>query len=187
MKYTESLVTKITINKAGLDPISVCVDNYKKSQGSLTIELLNSVYSANWGSIGNCTLEQFVIDCDNDYLCKKLAKQSDMYENDYRGFVNGLKESIINERKEGLHTAEQARLMWSEVKKIIPVKWWFDSVVNHEHLAEIAGYDFWVLMPQKRSAAYYQLCSVLDAIKECFIARLKGSESWSKSNKLVTP
>lgn len=173
MKFTESLVTKLCITDIiRLDTVTVYLENFELGRGKLTIEVFGDAWSSYWGAMGeNTTLEDFVLSADNHYLSKNLASLSSLSEDDYEGFIENLKQQIIDERKEFEYTKERARELWEKINEIIPEKTWFEDSTNHDLLYEVGGDEFWYSIPSKDSHTYKYLCKILDALKECLKLR----------------
>lgn len=172
MKWTESTVTKLLIKDVdGLDPITIYIENYSLGQGKLTIVICGESYSAHWNAMGNNTLEQFVLKSDNHYLSKNLASRAALSEPDYDGFITHAKKELIEQRKMWGGKKEEIRELWSKLTEIEPSKEYFHNALNHQRLHEIAGDDWWHLIPEVDSSLYKYLCKILDALKACLSER----------------
>lgn len=56
-----------------LDPIRVTLDDIAPGKGRICIECYGKAWASYWGAMGNRTIAQFFIDCDNGYLIGNLA------------------------------------------------------------------------------------------------------------------
>lgn len=172
MKWTESTVTKLLISDVdGLDPVTAYIENYELGQGKLTIEIYGESYSSYWGGMGENTLEQFILNTDNHYLSKNLASLAQLSEPDYDGFITHAKKELIEQRRMWGGKKEQIRELWNKLTEIEPSKEYFHNALNHQRLHEIAGDDWWHLIPEVDSTLYKYLCKILDALKACLSER----------------
>lgn len=173
MQFEESKITKLLIKDVPkLDPVTVYVENYGDGRGKLTIEVFGESWSAYWGAMGeNTSLEQFVLRCDNHYLSKNLSTLDALSEDDYEGFVTNIKKEILEERRHGGWSKQEARKKWDLCEDVVTEKEWFNDSFNHDTLYEIGGCEWWHSIPSKDTQEYKYLCRILDAVKECFRQR----------------
>ena len=172
MKWTESKVTKLLITDVkGLDPLTAFLENYEPGKGKLTLEIYGESYSAYWGGMGGGTLEQFILDSDNHYLSKNLAALQDLSEPDYDAFATQVKKQIIEQRRTFLYSRHKARELWGKIDNLDLSKEFFDDSCNYQTIHEIAGDEWWYLIPNKDSTLYKYLCRILDALKACLSER----------------
>lgn len=74
MKVEAGTVTILRISEVPrLDPIRVTLDNGELGKGRITIECYSKAWSAYWGAMSDRTVEQFFVDCSNDYLIGNLS------------------------------------------------------------------------------------------------------------------
>ena len=74
MKVETGTVTILRISEVPrLDPIRVTLDNGELGKGRITIECYSKAWSAYWGAMSDRTVEQFFVDCGNDYLIGNLS------------------------------------------------------------------------------------------------------------------
>jgi len=59
-------------NCPGLDLINVIIDDIELGKGRIIIECYGQVWSSFWGAIGNRSISQFFVDCQDDYLFDNL-------------------------------------------------------------------------------------------------------------------
>lgn len=172
MKWTESKVTKLLITDVkGLDPLTAFLENYEPGKGKLTLEIYGESYSAYWGGMSGGTLEQFILDSDNHYLSKNLASLQDLSEPDYDAFATQVKKQIIEQRRTSLYSRHKARELWGKIDNLDLSKEFFDDSCNYQTIHEIAGDEWWYLIPNKDSTLYKYLCRILDALKACLADR----------------
>ena len=61
-----------------LDPIRVITENFEPGQGRIIITCWDAAWVGYWGAMGDRTVEQFVIDCDDDYIASNLGCASSL-------------------------------------------------------------------------------------------------------------
>lgn len=99
MDVSSSLVKKLVIQSPDrvTDPITVFLDDIRKSVGKITIECYGQAWSAWWDGMGDRCLAQFFIDAGNDYLISRLSDtpyEVDDYETFYLILSTALKEEF---------------------------------------------------------------------------------------------
>ncbi|WP_219135420.1 hypothetical protein [Janthinobacterium sp. UMAB-60] len=77
MKITASTVQQLLITDvAGLDPIRVLIEDLAPGKGLLTVCCFHNAwamaFTGYWGAMSDCTLTQFLVDCDPDYIAGNL-------------------------------------------------------------------------------------------------------------------
>lgn len=73
MNCVESMVKKLRIfDIEDLEPITTYIENFEIGAGKITIECFGDCWSYGWYSMGETNLENFFLNCENDYLIKKL-------------------------------------------------------------------------------------------------------------------
>ena len=117
------------------------------------------------------TLEQFILSSDNHYLSKNLASLAALSEPDYDGFITHAKKQLIEQRRVWGGKKEEIREQWNKLNEVEPSEEYFNNALNHQRLYEIAGDDWWHLIPEVDSTLYKYLCKILDALKACLSQR----------------
>jgi hypothetical protein len=73
MKLTTETVQMLLIEDAkALDPIRVVLADYELGRGRMIIQCCDRAWCAYWGAMGQCTIGQFILTCDADYLVDNL-------------------------------------------------------------------------------------------------------------------
>jgi hypothetical protein len=158
MNVKSTTVTKLTVTGIqDLDPVNVFVEEYSPTSGKITMECFGGAWSYYWGSIGNRSIMEFFCSCDNHYLSGKFAPQLETRVDDEGGLEKHAKAFVINERKEGYLTKEEARRKWDRTPYI--------EMHIYEDLHDIYGDDFWDATPKKPNHKWEYLCRVIDAAK----------------------
>lgn len=74
MKVEKGAVTILRITEVpGLDPIRVTLDDIEPGKGRINIECYGKAWASYWGAIGDQTIAEFVVSCDNCYLISNLS------------------------------------------------------------------------------------------------------------------
>ena len=84
MKITKSQVTMLKLTDLdSLDPVSVLLEDFGPSRGKITITCFGKAWTAYWGGIGDQTISEFFISCDEHYIAKNLSTiDSEIYDID---------------------------------------------------------------------------------------------------------
>jgi hypothetical protein len=170
MKVEQSKVTKLKLTDLDrLDPITIFLEDFEPRKGKITIECFGKSWSSYWGGMGDRTIAQFFIDCDNHYLAKNLSSISSTVD-DYEEFVNVARSTIIQRRKQCELEQEEAREMFDnindaryELNDDDGLAW---CKMNSDILHDIFGDDWWYSIPQKENHEYQYLSLIIDAVRE---------------------
>ena len=139
--------TYVLTDLVSLDPVTVYVTNYVPGQGKIVIECYCSSWAAYWGGMGEATLQEFLLTCENDYILGKLLKQTCQTNFDE-----------INEiaRKRGFSLA-----VTNDV----------EVAMQAEDMSECFGPDWYMDLPQCNTSEYEYVGRILNAIKAAFIGQ----------------
>ena len=167
MKIQKSQITKITITDIPqLDNIALYLEDYKIGQGKITITCFNESWSYYWGAMGNNTLAEFIIDCDNHYLSGKLnpSVKADIIDED--GMDDFAKKEVIRRRREGSLYRKEARDIYDRCRDLCEMKT-YDSQEYAKIMFLVFGDEWWDCPnPTKPNPKYQYFCRILDAVKE---------------------
>lgn len=86
MKIEESQVRRLTISEVpSLDPIRVMLEDIGPGQGRINIECWGKSWANFFGGMGERTIAQFFVSCDEHYLAGKLGDsiEADIFDPDY--------------------------------------------------------------------------------------------------------
>lgn len=72
MNITQSTVQRIYIADAGLDPITVLVEDFAPGKGQITITCFGEAWTAYWGGCGDKGVTAFFCNAYSEYLVDKL-------------------------------------------------------------------------------------------------------------------
>lgn len=143
MKIKKSEVTKLLLTEVeALDPISVFLEDFEPRQGKVTIECYGKSWSSYWGGMGDRTISEFFLSCDEHYIAKNLSD---------------IKSEIFDIDK----IRKDAELKGVECSRDDP---WND----YEFLAEMYGsdpYDWLNDLPKKSNPEYVYLCRIIKAVQ----------------------
>ena len=175
MRIEKSISEKTLIcDLPHMDPIAVYTEDLGKSCGKLTITIWNEAWSYGWSGMGDKTIKEFVISCDNSYLFDKLCGRKNGREPDYVKFCNNLRKDVIRYRRDGLLNHIQARKCWNIITYLSDEEMSPEFLFNDhefERLIKELGYDIIDVitdLPTKPSGDYIHFCKILDTIKEVF-------------------
>lgn len=172
MKVSVSTVTNIKITELErLDPVCVMVENFALGVGSITITNFGDAWHASWRAMSDRTVEQFFIDCGNNYLIGCLAPQLDsMIDHDNDANMEFVQKEIIRLRRQGEIEKEEARQYWEEAGGSDDVKaLCFDYGIGSS-LTSLFGDDPWYQKwPTIPNPKYNRLERICDAVRAAFI------------------
>lgn len=172
MKVSVSTVTNIKITELErLDPVCVMVENFALGVGSITITNFGDAWNSSWRAMSGRTVEQFFIDCGNDYLIGSLAPQLEsMIDDDNDANMEFVKKEIIRLRSEEEITMFKAREYWEEAKGSCDVKASCCDYGMGSCLISLFGDDPWYRKwPTVPNPKYVRLERICDAVRAAFI------------------
>jgi len=177
MKIEYSTVKKIVITDINnLDPISVYLEDFMIGKGKLTITCLNESWTYYWGAMGNNNLSQFIINCDNDYLCKKLNPSVPNNICDENGFESHAKRHIVEKRKVDDISKEKARMLYDQCCNLAEYKY-MKSLSFEDYMYEIFGDEWYDCYPEKINPKYEYFYRILDVVKWALKNHTQSSDS----------
>ena len=105
-------------------------------------------YAFRWTHYGEKDFRKFVADLDRspDYLLSKVAPHGKEYDSDKT--IKGIKEHIIEYRREGCYTKEQAREEWNlinddELSTLYEFHLWLDKTnIDEAYEFQVESYPF---------------------------------------------
>ncbi|MEW8193287.1 MAG: hypothetical protein AB2793_06235 [Candidatus Thiodiazotropha sp.] len=141
--------TYILTNLGTLDPVTVYVTNYQQGKGKIVIECFGDVWANYWGGMGDKTLQQFFVLCENDYLLNKLLKETT--QTDFEA---------INEMA---HKQGSLLCVTNDV----------EIAMASDAMSEIFGSDWYMDLPICNTSEYEYLGRIVNAVKGAFSDELK--------------
>lgn len=159
MKIEQSTVRKLSVSELDrLDPLTIFLEDLGVAQGRITITCYGESWTAYWGGMGNRTLAQFFLSCNNSYLAKNLSSiKSEV--NDPDKLSEAMRKEIITRRRQKYISENEARD-------------WYDATVDSDDLMEkydllyrVFGDEWWHAIPVKPNPEYVYLCRIIDAVK----------------------
>jgi len=146
MKIEKSSITKILITDIDrLDPVSVYAEDLGPHQGKITITCYGKAWTAYWSGMGDLTISEFFVSCDEHYIANKLSD------------INSESFDIDAIRKD----AEEKG-----------VECWRDDPWNdYEFMKDMYGPDMvdWSdKLPKKTNHEYEYLCRIIKAVQYAF-------------------
>jgi hypothetical protein len=121
-----------------------------------------------WGSIGCDTLKEFIVSADEYYLTKKLVEYDKQREVDWEATKKSIKKWILEERRCGDSSKEDARELFDDL-------YYCECVEEYSHQTNTVS-DFWeyiVYVESNYSKALRE--QVIKPLKELFAKQIKES------------
>lgn len=164
MKVEQSTVTKLRLTELkNLDPVTVIFENYEPGKGKIIIECYGRSWSSFWPAMG-CSIEEFFISCDDDYLAKNLQYMSQTID-DEDAVQQMIWGAVIKSRRNCDISSYEAREIW-ENASIEALK---DGVPTMDFDVCQKLFDgrwYEISMPQKPNPNYVYLCRIIKAVQE---------------------
>jgi hypothetical protein len=168
MKIESSEVKKIVISDVPhLDPVTVFLEDLEPRKGKATITCYNESWTAYWGGMGNRSISEFILSCDNGYLAKNFGGQIDHNLIDLENMADDARKHICKMRREKDLDAEYARELFDKAEQLEGIE--HDSTLFDLHyglMQEIYGDEWWYGLPEIPNPKYTYLCRVLNTVKE---------------------
>lgn len=144
--------TYILTGLEGLDPITVYVTNYKLGQGKVVIECFGDAWAHYWGAMGENTLQEFFVSCNNDYILNKLLKTTTQTDFDQ---IN----SIGNSRGYSFEVTSDVEV-----------------AMQAEDMAACFGTEWFLELPTCNTSEYNYVSKIVDQIKKAFTMELSNEK-----------
>ncbi|MEW6647151.1 MAG: hypothetical protein AB1450_08140 [Pseudomonadota bacterium] len=162
MQITVSTQQKLRIEGADrLDPIEVFLDDIAPRQGRITINCYGQSWTAYWGGMGDRTIAEFILSCDEDYLANKLSNMRSSLP-DYNGLNQAAKAELLSERRQYGISQEEARDLFERLSHSVERECEIDTDAMHS----IFGDEWWHNIPHKPNPDYQYLCRIINATKD---------------------
>lgn len=168
-KIETSEITKIRISEIpNLDPISVFFEDHRKGCGTITITCFGTSWSHCWGATGERKIKEFFMGCDKYYLGGKFdIGKCNEFETDHDKIPAHLKGEVIELRKEGSLTKEEAREMFDPILKYEKYSDDYSDQFPEYLYDALHDLDDWYCrLPTKTTSAREYLWRIIEAIKE---------------------
>lgn len=164
MRITETKVRGLEITGVpGLDPIRVTLEDLGPGQGRINIECYSKAWATCWGGMGKDTIAQFVTGCDEHYIAGKVSSTPSQIF-DPEGLVEMLKREVVENRRKGLLTHEEARYRFNDIEELdLP-----DDVNAMFHVAgieELMGPEWWYRLPKKENPDYAYMIRIIKTVQ----------------------
>ena len=145
-----------------LDPISIYIEDFAIGQGKITITCSDECWTHYWGAMGDKTLIEFFIKCDQHYIAKKLSRISATVV-DYDEIKNHLFRRILIFRRELELTHSEARELWDSVDF---ANFDEDLTTEQDLICSIIGEEWYYDLPKKANSDYEYLCKIINVVKK---------------------
>jgi hypothetical protein len=162
MKVLQEVIRKLLVTDVQrLDPISIYLEDNGAGQGKITITCFGESWTSYWGGMGDRTIAQFVMSCDNHYLAKNLSKIPCEID-DLTKLRQDMLKTILSKRKALEINGEEARECFDGIKDLDPE----EIMTQHEFLSLCYGDEWWYCVPKKPNPDYEYLCRIITTVKE---------------------
>lgn len=156
MKIKKSIVTKMHISEIkNLDPISVYLEDFGPGSGKITISCWDKSWHSHWSAMGNQTIKEFFLSCDNHYLAKNLSSL-DCQIADYERLRELILEfypswPISEEDLDKLRGCQEDGRDW--------------VMNNSDIMGKVFGDEWYFKIPQMENPKYKYLCRIIDTVR----------------------
>ena len=184
MKVEAGTVTILRITDIPrLDPIRVILDNGELGKGRITIECYGKAWSSYWGAMSERTVEQFFVDCSNDYLIANLAVS--LYESRFSGeALERDANRVIRHRRKGIGEWKPYPLTITAAEELMKRTHVFQDCdgeggawANSGLLTEIYGQDWRSLIKaEEKNPEWSYLERICNAVREALKAHAAAKE-----------
>jgi len=147
------------LTEYNLDPVSVYLEDVSKGKGKIVIECYCESWSSFWGGIGDRSVAQFFISCDNDYLINKLTSVSKHIVDESK-LAESSKKQILKLRKHLDLDEDEARELWDFIE------YSGLSENDNEIMHKIWGDEWWYSLPDKKNPDWEYLDRIVSAVKD---------------------
>jgi len=173
MKIEKTIATKIQITDVyGLDPVSVYLEDFEPRKGKITISCWDKSWHSYWGGMGDRTISEFFLSCDNHYIAKNLSSIKSSI-NDYEALSEKIKafygddiDYFVLEELSELSGDQNDGYNWTQT--------------NHKVMNEVLGCDWFYDVPTMQNPKYKYLCSIIDTVKDALRQVNKSDKNTSE-------
>lgn len=168
MEIETSTVKKLVISDVpGLDPITVFLEDLEPRKGKATITCYKESWTAYWGNMGDMTIAEFILSCNEHYLANNLAERVSHSVIDLDGLADDARKQVIKDRRAKDLDMDRARELFDMAENLENIE--HESTISDVYgptLQEIYGDDWWYGLPQIPNPEYTYICRVINTIKE---------------------
>lgn len=168
MKIETSTVKKLVISDLErLDPITVFLEDLDPRQGKATITCYNESWTSYWGGMGDRTIAEFILSCDEHYLAKNFGGHIDHSLIDIENMADHARKEIIGLRRKKDLDSDYARELYDKAERLEGLE--HDSTLFDLHgglMQEVFGDDWWHGLPTVPNHKYTYLCRIINTVKE---------------------
>lgn len=137
MKIKNDMVPTLLLTDLDrLDPIKVFYEDFEIGQGQITIICYGEAWTAYWGAIGERSIIEFVLSCDEHYLAKNLSNISSTVI-DYDAIGKEINNDVDRDN----------------------LAMFFDE------LSQVYGHEWYMDLPEITNPDYQYLCRIILAVQ----------------------
>lgn len=165
MKIEESKVKKLTVTEiSGLDPISIFLEYFEKGKGKITITCYDKSWHSYWGAMGDRTITEFFLSCDEHYIAKNLSSIESSVE-DYEKLSKEIKAYYKDRYEDDEYEIVD---LYNDIDGLSDEKSAWDSWLysNNGIMTEVFGDDWYMFIPTRTNPQYKYLCRIINTTKD---------------------
>jgi len=170
LKVSATTAQKIVITDVPhLDTVTVFLEDLGPREGKVTIGCYDKSWSAWWGGIGDRSVRDFFLSCDEHYLAGNFGRGIGLRHTlaDLEGLADHARRKIVLERRGGDLDKEQARELFNDAGQLEGI----DRVetlhdLKHRVMQGIFGDEWWYSLPEVPNPEYEYLCRIILAVQE---------------------
>jgi hypothetical protein len=169
VKVQTSTAVKLIISEVPrLDPITVFLEDLAPREGKATISCYNQSWSAWWGGMGDRSIKDFILSCDERYLANNFGRGTSLDSTvvDVEGIADHARKHIISLRKGNDLDADCARELYDKAERLEHLTQVETLYAGYgDVMQDIFGDEWWHTLPEKPNGDYVYLCRIINAVK----------------------
>ncbi|WP_444891233.1 hypothetical protein [Microbulbifer sp. DLAB2-AA] len=161
------------INPAGLDSITVLIENTATGSGQITLTCFGEAWNHFWPRMGEQhTIESFFLSASTDYLARKLYPDHlPRQVTHFSKLYDEAKKTILEDRRQENIDKESARKLWTDAEDLMHITEEYELQDNFDTLSEIFGQEWYEFLPTTNHHEFNYLCKIIKVVKEALKLR----------------
>lgn len=149
-------------NAAGLDPITVVLEDLSPRRGNIIIKCWDKAWTAYWGGMGERSIAQFFAEQSPDYLVRNLQTGIEAKCYNPTDVGAALVDILLRKRRARKLDAEQARDLYDDIDM---EAFSIDPWVNAKLFKTMLGDEWFFKLPQTPNPDYRYLHRLVVAVQ----------------------
>lgn len=163
MKIERQTITKLRITDvAGLDPISVYVEDVRQNAGYLTLTCFGRAWTAYWGDTGTSTVTEFILSVNVGYLANCLDRGIEIKVYDQDEALAIAKRRVLQERRARHIDKEEANVQYTELVNTYMED---DPWRQIDVMVRLLGPNWLERLPMRPNPDYVYLVKLIEAAR----------------------